>query len=103
MTEPSPARVDAGHAFYTRRALAVYDPAILWYFSRLAWRCPARMVLAHYDRHVSANHLDVGVGTGYFLDRCTFPSITPRLTCAPPHTAVAASQTRRNFPAPALR
>lgn len=70
---PTPKQVAAGHAFYTRRSLAVYDLAILGYFSRLAWRCPAHRIVAHYDRHVSANHLDVGVGTGYFLDHCQFP------------------------------
>jgi hypothetical protein len=71
--EPTPEQVAAGHAFYTRRSLAVYDLAILGYFSRVAWRCPARKIVAHYDSHVSANHLDVGVGTGYFLDHCQFP------------------------------
>lgn len=34
--------------------------------------------LAHYNEHVTASHLDVGVGTGYFLDRCQFPA-PPRL------------------------
>ncbi len=28
---------------------------------------------------VTANHLDVGVGTGYFLDLCQFPSPQPRV------------------------
>ncbi len=32
-----------------------------------------------YDRNVSNNHLDIGVGTGYFLDHCRFPSANPRL------------------------
>jgi 2-polyprenyl-3-methyl-5-hydroxy-6-metoxy-1,4-benzoquinol methylase len=32
-----------------------------------------------YDQHVSANHLDIGVGTGYFLDHCRFPTANPRL------------------------
>lgn len=80
--DATPEQVDAGHAFYTRRSLAVYDLAILGYFSRLAWRCPAHRIVTHYDRHVSANHLDVGVGTGYFLDHCRFPGIDagkPRL------------------------
>ena len=75
---PTPKQVAAGHAFYTRRSLAVYDLAILGYFSRLAWRCPAHRIVAHYDRHVSANHLDVGVGTGYFLDHCQFPGAPDR-------------------------
>ena len=72
--DPTPDEVAAGHAFYTRRSLAVYDLAILGWFSRLAWRCPAHRIVANYDRHVSANHLDVGVGTGYFLDHCRFPN-----------------------------
>lgn len=76
---PTAADVAAGHAFYTRRTLALYDPAILGWFSRVAWRCPAHRILAHYDRHVSGNHLDIGVGTGYFLDRCHFPAASPRV------------------------
>lgn len=79
--EPTPEQVAAGHAFYTRRSLAVYDLAILGYFSRVAWRCPASRIVDHYNRHVSGNHLDVGVGTGYFLDHCQLPppSERPRL------------------------
>ncbi len=76
--KPTPEEVAAGHAFYTRRSLAVYDLAILGYFSRVAWRCPAGRIVDHYNRHVSANHLDVGVGTGYFLDHCQFPSSPER-------------------------
>ena len=85
MASPTPDQVARGHAFYTRRSLAVYDPLILGWFSRTAWRCPARVVLAHHDRHVTGNHLDVGVGTGYFLDRCTFPTATPRIGLLDPN------------------
>jgi hypothetical protein len=84
--KPTPDEIAAGHAFYTERSLAVYDLAILGYFSRLAWKCPAGRVLRHYDEHVSANHLDIGVGTGYFLDRCRFPS-PPRLVLMDPNEA----------------
>jgi SAM-dependent methyltransferase len=77
--DPTPEQVDAGHAFYTKRALAIYDLAILGYFSRFAWKCPSRTILEHYNEHVSINHLDVGVGTGYFLDRCRFASASPRV------------------------
>jgi len=40
---------------------------------------PSGRILEHYEEHVSTNHLDVGVGTGYFLDRCRFASPSPRL------------------------
>ncbi len=76
---PTPEQVEAGHAFYTKRSLTVYDMLILGYFSRVAWKCPASRLLAHYNEHVTSNHLDVGVGTGYFLDRCRFASPTPRI------------------------
>ena len=71
--------VEAGAAFYTKGLLATYDLGVLWLSSRLAWRCPAARIVAHYDRHVSNNHLDVGPGTGYFLDHCRFSSAKPRI------------------------
>lgn len=101
MTKPSPEAVAAGHAFYTKRSLAVYDLAILGYFSRVAWRCPAHRVLGHYDRWVSGDHLDVGVGTGYFLDRCSYPTTPPRLALMDLSTAcleVAAKRVARYRP-----
>lgn len=67
-------RAVAGQAVYTKRVLHVYDLFVLGFSNRFVWRCPTPALLAHYDRHVTANHLDVGVGTGYFLDRCHFPS-----------------------------
>jgi 2-polyprenyl-3-methyl-5-hydroxy-6-metoxy-1,4-benzoquinol methylase len=36
-------------------------------------------MLDMYNKYVTANHLDIGVGTGYFLDKCDFPSPNPRL------------------------
>lgn len=94
-TDPTPEQVDAGHAFYTARTLAIYDLAILGYFSRLAWRCPARRILQHYDRHVTGNHLDVGVGTGWFLDRCQFEPPTPRIALMDISTACLDKAGRR--------
>lgn len=93
--EPSPEEIVAGHAFYTRRSLAIYDFAILWYFSRLAWKCPASRVLRHYDEHASGNHLDIGVGTGYFLDRCSFPTSEPRIVLVDPNDACLDVASRR--------
>jgi len=72
-------QVEAGQAVYTKRTLAVYDLLVLGISNRFIWRCPTERIERHYDRHVTANHLDVGVGTGYFLDRCRFPSSEPRV------------------------
>lgn len=79
MSSPTPAQVAAGQAVYTKRLLNAYDLLVLGISNRFIWRCPTPRLLAHYNRHVSANHLDVGVGTGYFLDRCKFPTPSPRV------------------------
>ena len=77
--EPSKLQVDAGQAIYTRRTLKIYDRFVLGFSNRLVWKCSTRCLLRHYDQHVTANHLDVGVGTGYFLQHCQFPDPKPRV------------------------
>ena len=72
-------QVAAGQAVYTKRTLGFYDFVVLGVSNRFIWKAPTKRLEEHYDRHVSANHLDVGVGTGYFLDRCRFPSPAPRV------------------------
>ena len=75
----SAASVEAGHAVYGRRTLALYDAFVLGFSNRFLWRCPSAQLEAHFSQYVSANHLDVGVGSGYFLDRARFPDAAPRL------------------------
>lgn len=70
----------AGAAVYSRQVLRIYDLFVLGFSNRVAWRCPSPDILAFYDEHISNNHLDVGVGTGFFLDRCRFPTATPAIT-----------------------
>ncbi len=73
------AEAAAGAAVYSRLLLAVYDLEVLGFELPVIFKCPARKVLALYDAHVSDTHLDVGVGTGYFLDRCRFPVAKPEI------------------------
>ena len=42
--------------------------------------------MRHYDHHISPNHLDVGVGTGYFLDHCRFETPSPRMGLIDPNS-----------------
>ncbi len=72
-------QIKAGQAVYTRPVLAIYDFFVLGISNRFLWKCPTPRLLHHYNRHITPNHLDVGVGTGYFLDRCQFPSPAPRV------------------------
>jgi 2-polyprenyl-3-methyl-5-hydroxy-6-metoxy-1,4-benzoquinol methylase len=75
----TPVQVAAGQAVYTMRVLGVYDFMVLGVSNRWLWQCPTPRLVAHYHQHITANHLDVGVGTGYFLDHCRFPSEAPRI------------------------
>ena len=75
----TPEQVEAGQAVYTKRLLGAYDFLVLGVSNRLFWKCPTRRLMEHYNKHIAGNHLDVGVGTGYFLDKCRFPAPGPRL------------------------
>lgn len=73
------AAAEAGAAIYSKPMLSLYDLGVLTFSNRFAWRCPSHLIVNFYNQHISANHLDVGVGTGYFLDKCRFPSRSPRI------------------------
>ena len=70
----------AGQARYTVGFLRVYDTVALRFNGHVAWRCPPRRLVRLYDEHVTARHLDIGVGTGYLLDRCRYPTQSPDIT-----------------------
>jgi SAM-dependent methyltransferase len=71
--------VEAGHAVYSPLVLKVYDGFVLGLSNRLLWRCPSTQLRALYDRNVSARHVDIGVGTGYFLDKAKWPAAAPEI------------------------
>ena len=87
----------AGQAIYSPITLAVYDLIVLALSNPLIWRCPTGRILQLYDRHVTDNHLDVGVGTGWYLDRCHFPNPAPRIGLLDlnPNSLAAASRQSR--------
>ncbi len=94
-------QVTAAQAVYTRGTPAIYDYLVLGLANRFIWKCPSQNIVALYDKYVSANHLDVGVGTGYFLDRCRFPSDTPRIALMdlnPKALAYTANRIKRYHP-----
>lgn len=61
--------VDRAHAVYTRTGLALYDWWVLGFSNRRIWKCDTEKILDLYKAHLSPNHLEVGVGTGYFLEK----------------------------------
>jgi SAM-dependent methyltransferase len=86
---------------YTPFVLRTYDVVVLGFSNRFAWRCPSLVMLERYDRHAGARHLDVGVGTGWYLDRCAWPVERPEITLLDLNEnslAVAARRIRRYAP-----
>jgi len=91
----------AGQAPYTRLTLSLYDLLVMRYTMPRLWRCPRSRLLALYDGNVSRCHLDVGVASGYLLDKCRFPSNSPKITLmdlSPASLRFAAHRLRRYEP-----
>lgn len=83
-----------GQREYTPLFLRIYDPVILGVLAPVVWRCPASRLLDGYRRHTGRRHLDVGPGTGYFLDRADLPDGTA-VTLLDPNRNVLDHASRR--------
>lgn len=68
--------VTAGQAVYNRWTLAAYDVGVLGLTCKLVWKCPSSLMLDAYVRLVGERHLEIGPGTGYFLDHAQLPEST---------------------------
>ena len=91
----------AGQATYTSRFLRIYDPFVVRFSGRFVYRCPSGLIRRLYDRNVGDRHLDLGPGSGYFLDRCRFAGEWPDLTLVdlnPDVLRYAAHRLRRYTP-----
>jgi SAM-dependent methyltransferase len=77
---PRAEEVEAGQRVYTPLVLRVYDLFVLGFSNRFVWRCRSSRMLELYESRVGSRHLDVGVGTGWFLDHCGWPVERPQIT-----------------------
>jgi ubiquinone/menaquinone biosynthesis C-methylase UbiE len=69
---PSPQQLNTepGASFYSPTILKLYDFGVLGLSNRFAWQCPTKTVLLpFYKKHLGLKHLDVGVGTGFYIAR----------------------------------
>jgi hypothetical protein len=65
--------------YFNPLSLLIYDAVLYGVISKFAWGSSISRLDAHYKKYASSNHLEVGVGTGYLLDRIRFESNAPRL------------------------
>jgi len=83
-----------GQEHYTPWFLRIYDVLVLAIYGPLVWRCPTRRLVQQYTRCVGPRHLDVGPGTGYFLEHARLPP-NARVVLVDPNTNVLAYASRR--------
>lgn len=69
-----------GSAVYNKAMLAVYDLYVLQFSNTWVWRCPRARLLNHYDANIADSHLDIGPGTGWYLQNVTYPADSPQVT-----------------------
>jgi SAM-dependent methyltransferase len=83
-----------GQSGYNPFLLAIYDPFVIGFMARAVWRCPIPPVVERYRRHLGRRHLDVGPGTGYFIEKAAPPDGT-EVTLLDPNPNVLARSSRR--------
>jgi hypothetical protein len=86
---------EAGQSVYSPIVLRIYDWVVLGFSNRFLWHCPTAELRRLYDRNVSDHHLDVGVGTGYFLDKAKWPVAKPAITLVDLNPNCLATTSRR--------
>ena len=64
---------------YSKLGLQLYDRLIIRGLAPHVWGSSIDRFLAHYRQHLTPNHADIGVGTGYFLNCCDFGTHRPRI------------------------
>lgn len=62
-----------GAAVYSPLVLRYYDFFVLGQSNARIWRCPTENIEMMYDDCVTTRHCDIGVGSGYFLDKANWP------------------------------
>ena len=83
-----------GQAGYNRFMLAIYDPFVLGFMTRAVWKSPMQPVEERYRKQMGRRHLDVGPGTGYFIERAAPPKGT-EITLLDANPKVLAHSSRR--------
>ncbi|MDA9557361.1 class I SAM-dependent methyltransferase [Vibrio sp.] len=61
--------VHAGQAVYSKKTLKIYDFWVLGFSNHFLWKCPTQRIGHQFQTLISDNHLDVGVGTGYYFKK----------------------------------
>jgi SAM-dependent methyltransferase len=83
-----------GQAGYNPVLLAIYDPWVMGVMARAVWKLPLPPVVERYRANLRRRHLDVGPGTGYFIDKAE-PPVGTEITLLDPNRHVLRRAGRR--------
>lgn len=68
---------EAGAAIYSPFILSLYDLWVLKISNSFAWRCPTKSIqLPFFKQFIGKRHLDIGPGSGYYLEHGNIPEET---------------------------
>jgi len=88
---------EAGAAAYSPRLLKLYDAAVVYASNSLLWRCSRHVLLANYQEHLGKRHLDIGPGTGWYIDHADPPLESLTLLDLNPNSLHAAASTLARY------
>jgi SAM-dependent methyltransferase len=76
-----------GQAGYNTAMLAIYDVWVLKFMTKAVWKVPVAPGVDRYRQHMGHRHLDVGPGTGFFIEKADPPPDT-EITVLDPNPTV---------------
>ena len=83
-----------GQADYTPTLLAVNDRVVIGFLGWFLWRTPLEPIMRGYRDLIRDGHLDVGPGTGWFIERSRLPDGS-RVTLVDPNPNVLRHASRK--------
>lgn len=72
-------KIKRSQQYFNKISLFFYDMILYGVISKYAWGSSIQRLDAHYKKYIRSNHLEVGVGTGFLLNRVAFDCAQPRL------------------------
>lgn len=68
-------KINVSQRYFNPLLLSFYDFLVYRIISQYVWGCPTALLVNRYKHYIQKNHLEVGTGTGYLIDKCDAKSI----------------------------
>jgi len=83
-----------GQSGYNTAMLTIYDVWVLKFMSKVVWKLPIDPCVERYRRYLGHRHIDVGPGTGYFIEHADPPG-DAQITLLDPNPTVLRHAAKR--------